>query len=82
MNHDTARRSEVSAWAVAALVLGILAVALLLAAFGGVGILALVCGHAGLADVKRKRCRGRGLAIAGLVLGYFTVAATVVRAFA
>jgi hypothetical protein len=67
-------RRQVSAWAVAALVLGVLAVVLIPFGKGGAGLFAVFCGHAGLSEAKHKGRTGRGIAIAGLVLGYFALA--------
>lgn len=50
--------------AVAALVLGVLA------AVPGVGLAAVVCGHLALRRAETGYSGGRGLAVAGLVLGY------------
>lgn len=50
--------------AVAALVLGVLAVV------PGVGLAAVVCGHLALRRLADGYAGGRGLAVAGLVLGY------------
>jgi hypothetical protein len=50
--------------AVAALVLGVLAV------IPGVGLAAVVCGHLALRRLADGYAGGRGLAVAGLVLGY------------
>jgi hypothetical protein len=50
--------------AVAALVLGVLAV------IPGVGVAAVVCGHVALRRLSDGYAGGRGLAVAGLVLGY------------
>lgn len=50
--------------AVAALVLGVLAVV------PGVGLAAVVCGHLALRRLRDGYAAGRGLAVAGLALGY------------
>lgn len=50
--------------AVAAMVLGAAAV------LPGVGILAVLCGHVALRRLRDPYRAGRGLAVAGLVLGY------------
>jgi uncharacterized protein DUF4190 len=67
-------RRQVSAWAVAALTLGVLAVVLIPFGKGGAGLFAVFCGHAALSEVKHKDRTGRGIAAAGLVLGYFALA--------
>lgn len=50
-------------WAIASLVLGLSMTA----------ILAVVAGHVALVQIRRSGERGRGLAIAGLVLGYLEI---------
>ncbi len=46
-----------------------------LTCFGG--ILAVILGHVALSQIKRSQEEGRGLAIAGLVIGYIGLALTV-----
>jgi peptidyl-prolyl cis-trans isomerase B (cyclophilin B) len=58
---------QTNAWAVAALV----------SAFT-VPPMAIVCGHVSLSQIKRTGDEGRGLAIAGLVIGYVLTALIVV----
>jgi hypothetical protein len=48
-------------------------VSLVLAFFLSIG--AVICGHIALSQIKRTGERGRGLAIAGLVLGYLGIVA-------
>jgi hypothetical protein len=57
--------------AVAALVLGVLAIPLVLAPYLGAlaGLLAVGCSLAGLVSTRRGRAAGRGMAVAGLVSG-------------
>lgn len=43
-----------------------------------VSIGAVICGHIALSQIKRTGENGRGLAIAGLVLGYLGIAAGVI----
>lgn len=65
------KNETLSIWA---LVLGIISV--LGCTFGGfvVGIPAVICGHFGLSRIKRNpSLGGRGMAIAGLVTGYFGI---------
>lgn len=50
-------------WSIAALVLGLC----------GTAILAVVAGHVALSQISRTGESGRGLAIAGLVLGYLEI---------
>lgn len=54
--------------AVASLVLGIL----------GFGLLPVIFGHVALGQIRRNGEQGRGMAIAGLVLGWLVLASTVV----
>lgn len=50
-------------WAIASLVLGLCATA----------VLAVIAGHLALSQIKRTGEQGRGLAIAGLLLGYLGI---------
>ncbi|BAL86202.1 hypothetical protein AMIS_9820 [Actinoplanes missouriensis 431] len=59
-----------SAWSVAALVLGICSLLLGWCTWAVPALLAVVFGHIGLAETKDGRKSGRGMAIAGLVMGY------------
>jgi hypothetical protein len=59
-----------SGLAVASLVLGILGLTSGCCTFGIFSILAVIFGHAGLADTRDGRKSGRGMAQAGLVMGY------------
>lgn len=65
---------ETSGWATASLVFGILDL-LGLAACGGF-LVAIICGHIALSKIKHSNgtLGGRGQAIAGLILGYFSFA--------
>lgn len=54
---------------------GVLAVLLYLGIVGVPALLAIVFGHVASAAVKRAERRGRGVAIAGLTLGYFALVA-------
>jgi uncharacterized membrane protein len=66
--------AKTSGWAIAALVCGIVGLC-----SGVAGIAAVVCGHIALSEIKRSNnyIQGRGMAIAGLVLGYLAIAAIV-----
>ncbi len=68
---DTVRRT--SGFAVASFVLGLVSL-LLFMVFGILPLLAIVFGHCALSEMKKSQGElgGRGLAIAGLVLGYVT----------
>lgn len=68
-----------SGWATASLVLGLLGLCLF---FPGIG--AVICGYAALNQINRSDhfVHGKGLATAGLVLGYLEIAALVIAAIA
>lgn len=74
---QSARRQSTSGFAVASLVLGIL---LCTSPFGG--ILAVIFGNLALAriDASEGAMRGRGLAIAGIVLGWVQIGLTAIAA--
>jgi hypothetical protein len=63
-----------SGFAVASLVLGILGVFVSWFTFGIPSLLAVVFGHVGVSRVRRGIGDGRGMAISGMVLGYFVIA--------
>jgi uncharacterized protein DUF4190 len=63
-----------SGYAVTALVLGILGLVSGCCTFGIFSSLAVVFGHAGLVDTRDGRKSGRGMAQAGLVMGYVVAA--------
>jgi len=69
-----AQAAPASGWAVASLVFGILGMLGGFCLFGIPCIAAVICGHAGLIDTKNGAKGGRGLAVAGLILGYLFVA--------
>ena len=63
--------SQTNGFAIAALVLGILAIVTFLTIFGGLilGVLALVLGIIGLNRAKTTNGSGKGMAIAGIITG-------------
>lgn len=65
------RRAPLNPLAVAALVCGLL----------GLAPAAIVLGHVGVAQVARSGERGRGFAVAGLVLGYVAIVLVVITFF-
>lgn len=67
-----------SAFAVTALVFGILGVAGGFCFFGIPCIVAVICGHAGLIDTKNGAKGGHGMAVAGLILGYLFIAPAII----
>jgi len=66
--HNLPEDRGVNGWAVAALVLGILWI------FWIGSILAAIFGHIGLGQIRRRGQSGRGMAIAGVVLGWAGIA--------
>lgn len=67
------RHPPTSGVSVVSLVFGILGVLGGWCLFAIPCVVAVICGHFGLVDTKGGRKSGRGLAIAGLVLGYLFV---------
>ena len=59
-----------------------LAIAAFVLSLLGFGILPVVFGHFALAQIKRSGDSGTGFAIAGLVIGYLSIAAYVLIALA
>jgi len=55
-----------------------LAIASLILGIVGVSILAIILGHVGLNQIKRNGEQGRGMALAGVILGYIGFAGTVI----
>jgi len=43
-----------------------------------VGLVGIVCGHISLSQIKRTGARGRGFALAGLIIGYAEIAISLV----
>ncbi|MET8307282.1 DUF4190 domain-containing protein [Micromonospora sp. NPDC005173] len=72
--HIVVHAPPTSGLAVASLVLGILGVVGGWCLFGVPCLLAVVLGHVGLHDTRNDMKSGRGMAVAGLVLGYVFVA--------
>ncbi|XVV10515.1 DUF4190 domain-containing protein [Actinoplanes sp. CA-131856] len=70
-----------SGYAVASMVLGIVGILGGWCTFAVPCILAVVLGHAALNEMKRVRKEGRGIAIAGLVLGYVCLAPAILVFF-
>ncbi|MEU4566914.1 DUF4190 domain-containing protein [Micromonospora sp. NPDC023956] len=68
-----ATQAPASGWATASLVLGILGVLGGWCLFGIPCILAVIFGHLGMASTNNGTKSGRGMAVAGLVLGYVFV---------
>lgn len=67
-----------SGWSVAALVLGIVGIFFGWCALGLPCLLAVIFGHVGLNETRRGAKSGKGLAVAGLVMGYLCLVPTVV----
>jgi hypothetical protein len=53
----------------------VLAIVSLVTSIIGFGLVGVITGHIGLNQIKKTGEEGRGLAIAGLVIGYITIAA-------
>jgi peptidyl-prolyl cis-trans isomerase B (cyclophilin B) len=56
----------------------VLAIISLVTSVIGVSLAGIICGHIGLSQIGRTGEKGRGLAIAGLVLGYLGIVAGLV----
>jgi hypothetical protein len=52
----------------------VLAIISLVTSITGIGLVGVITGHLGLNQIKKTGQQGRGLAIAGLVLGYLQIA--------
>jgi hypothetical protein len=68
-----AAKPPASSWAMASFVLSIIGLVLVCCSFGLPSGLAVIFGHMGLTDTKDDRMSGRGLAVAGLTMGYIGV---------
>lgn len=56
----------------------ILAIVSLVTSIIGLGIVGIITGHIGMNQIKKTGEQGHGLALAGLILGYFQVAAGII----
>lgn len=56
------------------LICGVLSVVTFFQLIGLPGIVAIITGHIGLSQIKRRGEQGRGMGLAGLIMGYITVA--------
>ncbi|WP_166785702.1 MULTISPECIES: DUF4190 domain-containing protein [Cryobacterium] len=56
----------------------VLAIVSLVTSVLGISLAGIICGHIGLSQIGRTGEKGRGLAIAGLVLGYLGIVAGLV----
>src|SRR4051812_43421084 len=74
------QRPPTSGVAVASLVLGIVGVFTGWCLFALPCVVAVVLGHMGLAETRSGQKEGRGLAVAGLVLGYVILAPAILFA--
>jgi hypothetical protein len=70
-----------SGWATASLVLGVVGILVGWCLAGIPSLIAIVAGHIGLAETNSGTRSGRGLAIAGLTLGYLAVIPGVILFF-
>lgn len=57
--------------------MNVLAIVSLVTSILGFSLVGIVTGHIGLSQIKKTGEDGRGLAIAGLVIGYLSIAALV-----
>ncbi|MEU4050018.1 DUF4190 domain-containing protein [Streptomyces olivaceus] len=73
--HDAAARGRRNGLGIAALVLGLLAALSFWTVVGGIllGLLALVLGVIGVRRARRGRANGRGMALAGAILGFLAL---------
>ncbi len=53
----------------------VLAIVSLVTSILGFGLIGVITGHIGLSQIKKTSEEGRGLAIAGLIIGYIQIAA-------
>ncbi|MEU7904820.1 DUF4190 domain-containing protein [Actinoplanes sp. NPDC049118] len=63
-----------SGWSIASLIFGVLGMLGGFCLFGIPCLAAVICGHAGLRETNGGVRSGRGMAIAGLIMGYIFVA--------
>lgn len=76
---SAAHATGMSGLAIGSLILGIVGMLGSITCLGGIaGFPALICGHTALGRIKQSGKRGRGLAIAGGILGFFSTVITVV----
>lgn len=74
MSLQDSASSKTNGFAIAAMVNGIVAIVLGWTVILSIcGILAVVFGHVSLSQLKQEPINGRGMAIAGLVLGYVSI---------
>ncbi len=59
----------------------VLAIVSLVTSILGFGLVGVITGHIALSQIKQTREAGNGLAIAGLVIGYISIAAIVLWLF-
>ena len=60
----------------------VLAIVSLVTSIIGFGLVGVITGHIGLNQIKKTGEQGRGLAIAGLIIGYISIAAVLLWFFA
>jgi hypothetical protein len=51
-----------------------LAIVALVTSLLGVGLAGIICGHIALSQIKRNNEQGKGMALAGLIIGYVETA--------
>jgi hypothetical protein len=67
------QRQPTSGLCVASLVLGLLGLGLVCCDFGALSLVAVVLGHLGLSQARNGDRGGRGMGVAGLILGYVVI---------
>ena len=55
-----------------------LAIVSLVTSIIGFGLVGVITGHIGLSQIKRTQEQGRGLALAGVIIGYVSIASALV----
>ena len=56
----------------------VLAIVSFVTSIVGFGLVGVITGHIGLSQIKRTREQGRGLALAGVIIGYVSIAAAAI----
>jgi hypothetical protein len=67
--------------ATTSMVLGIIGIVTGCCSFGLLSLAAIICGHVAMSQTKTGQVGGRGMAVAGLVLGYIVLAPAIVLSF-
>jgi hypothetical protein len=67
--------------ATTSMILGIIGIVTGCCSFGLLSLAAIICGHVAMSQTKTGQFGGRGMAVAGLVLGYIVLAPAIVLSF-